>query len=72
MRDAGRVLEINTKRLLDEVILRWWHEEGGAAVSFGSNAHDGAKVGHGFVDAAAMVEAVGFRRQDDPLDFSRR
>ena len=72
VRDADRVLEINTRRPLDEVILRWWYDEGGAAVSFGSDAHDGTKVGHRFADAAAMAEAIGFRRQDDPLDFWRR
>jgi len=70
--DAGRILEINTRRPLDEVILRWWHDEGGSAVSFGSDAHEGARVGYGFVDAAAMAEAAGFRRQADPLDFWRR
>jgi len=35
-----------------------------------SSRSDG--VGHGFTDAAAMAEAVGFRRQADPLDFWRR
>lgn len=72
LRDADRILEINTRRPLDPEILRWWHEEGGAAVSFGSDAHEGAKVGHGFADAAAMAEAAGFRPQADPHDFWRR
>ena len=72
VQQAGRILEINTRRPLDEMILRWWFDEGGAAVSFGSDAHDGTRVGHGFADAAAMAEAVGFRPQSDPLDFWRR
>jgi len=72
VRDADRVLEINTRRPLDVAILRWWYEEGGGAVSFGSDAHEGAKVGSGFARAAAMAEATGFRPQTDPLDFWRR
>jgi histidinol-phosphatase (PHP family) len=72
VRDADRVLEINTRRPLEEVILRWWYDEGGVAVSFGSDAHEGTKVGAGFRDAAAMAEAIGFRQQPDPLDFWRR
>ncbi len=72
IRTAGRVLEVNTRRPLDAAILTWWHEEGGAALSFGSDAHEGARVGHGFAHAAAMAEAAGFRPQNDPLDFWRR
>ena len=48
------------------------YAEGGAAVSFGSDAHDGPSVGRGFVEAAAMAESAGFRPQADPLDFWRR
>ena len=72
IRDADRVLEINTRRPLDAEIVRWWYAEGGGAVSFGSDAHQGSKVGGGFASAAAMAEAVGFRPQDDPFDFWRR
>jgi histidinol-phosphatase (PHP family) len=72
VQQADRILEINTRRPLDEVILRWWHDAGGTAVSFGSDAHEGGRVGHGFTDASAMAEAAGFRRQSDPLDFWRR
>ena len=45
---------------------------GGEAVSFGSDAHQPSVVGHGFADAAAMVEAHGFRPGRDPHDFWRR
>ncbi len=69
---SGRVLEINTRRRLDPRILDWWADVGGTAVSFGSDAHEGGRVGHGFVEAMAMAEAAGFRRQPDPLDFWRR
>ncbi len=72
IRDADRVLEINTRRPLDAVILTWWYEERGAAVSFGSDAHEGARVGDGFAEAAAMAEAAGFHPQRDPLDFWSR
>lgn len=66
---AGRVLEINTSIGLDPVILRWWHQEGGPAVSFGSDAHTGGDVGRGFVEAVASAEGAGFRRPDDALRF---
>lgn len=70
--DADRILEINTRRQLDPRVVGWWREEGGKAVSFGSDAHEGGKVGSGFAEAAAMAETAGFRRQADPLDFWRR
>lgn len=66
---SGRVLEINTRLPLDPLIVRWWHEVGGAAVSFGSDAHTEAKVGYGFADAAAVAEAAGFRPGADRFDF---
>ena len=58
---TGRVLEINTSRALSPEITRWWYEEGGTAVSFGSDAHDPASIAHRFTEAAAMAEAIGFR-----------
>ncbi len=72
VRDADRILEINTRRPLDQVIIDWWFEEGGAAVSFGSDAHVGSLVASGFADASAMAVAAGFRPQRDPMDFWRR
>lgn len=68
---SGRVLEINTRLKLDPLIVGWWADVGGGAVSFGSDAHEGAKVASGFRDAMALAEAAGFRRQADPLDFWR-
>ena len=69
---SGRVLEINSRLPFDPVLVHWWHEVGGGAVSFGSDAHTPGAVARGFADAAAVAEAAGFRPQDDPLDFWRR
>lgn len=69
---SGRALEINTRIPLDPVVVRWWHQVGGDAVSFGSDAHTPGAVGNGFGEASAMAEAIGFKRQADPYDFWRR
>ncbi len=67
-----RVLEINTKTPLASVdLVRWWREEGGAAVSFGSDAHLPNRVGDRFKLAVDVVEAAGFRPGRDPYDFWR-
>jgi histidinol-phosphatase (PHP family) len=67
--DSGRALEINTRVPLSETILTWWREEGGDAVTFGSDAHLPSFVGHGFADAARMAEAYGFRPGRSPYDI---
>lgn len=69
---SGRALEVNTKVPLPGEVVRWWFEEGGDAVAFGSDAHEPGLVGHGFPEAAAMVEASGFRPGRTPHDFWRR
>ena len=69
---SGRVLEINSRLPLDPVLVRWWHEVGGDAVSFGSDAHTPDGVGRGFVEATAVAEAAGFRRGADRFDLWRR
>jgi histidinol-phosphatase (PHP family) len=66
---SGRALEISTRIPLHATILTWWHEEGGDAVTFGSDAHLPDFVGHGFRDAAAMAEAHGFRPGRSPYDL---
>ncbi|GLY02686.1 PHP domain-containing protein [Actinoplanes sp. NBRC 101535] len=58
---SGRALEVNTRLPMDATILRWWHQEGGEAITFGSDAHTPDAVGHGFAAAAHMAEAYGFR-----------
>ena len=69
---SGRALELNTRLPLDQRIVQLWHEVGGPAVSFGSDAHTEARVGIGFPRASAMAEAAGFRRGADHFDFWRR
>jgi histidinol-phosphatase (PHP family) len=69
---SGRALEINTRLPLHEIILTWWHEEGGDAVTFGSDAHLPALVAHGFAEAAQMAEAHGFRPGKNPYDLWAR
>ena len=70
---SGRALEINTRLPLHPTVLAWWHQEGGDAVTFGSDAHLPALVGHGFAEAAQLAEAHGFRPGRRPHDpWSRR
>ena len=66
---SGRALEINTRLPLHATILTWWHEEGGDAVTFGSDAHQPERVGQGFTEAAHMAEAHGFRPGRNPYDL---
>lgn len=68
---AGLALEVSTKLPLHESILRWWREEGGQAISFGSDAHDPRAVAQNFKEATRIAEAHGFREGQDPLDYWR-
>ena len=69
--DSGRALEMNTRRLWSW-IPQWWQEEGGQAVSFGSDAHVPELLAHGFPEAMHMVDHVGFRPGASPEDFWNR
>src|SRR5438270_4541133 len=73
---SGRVLEVNTTRgnvlCPGQIVLRWWREAGGQAVSFGSDAHDPDRIAAGFEPARQMVEAAGFKPAKDPTHFWRR
>ncbi len=69
---ASRVLEFNTRVPLDPRIVSWWHQAGGDAVSFASDAHHPAAVARDFARAAEMVLACGFRPGRDPHDLWRR
>jgi histidinol-phosphatase (PHP family) len=70
---SGRVLEVNTSSpLASTEQLRWWYQEGGSAVSFGSDAHVPTRVGDRFGVAVDVVEAAGFRPGRDRFDFWRR
>jgi histidinol-phosphatase (PHP family) len=66
---AGKALEINTVLPLHPTVVRWWHEAGGGAVSFGSDAHEPAELGRRFAEAAGLAEACGFRPGRDPHDL---
>jgi len=74
---SGRILELNSSRALahprgpnpGEVTVRWWYEEGGAAVSFGSDAHSADLVAAGVSGLGAIAQAAGFRAGADPLAF---
>ena len=69
---SGRVLEINTySPLASAGLLRWWREEGGRAVSFGSDAHAPGRVGDKFAEAMVIADAAGFSKGAGPFDFWR-
>ncbi len=71
--ETGRALEVNTTSPLASVdLVRWFREEGGEAVSFGSDAHTPHAVGQRFDLAVDVVEAAGFRPGRDRFDFWRR
>ena len=73
---TGRALEVNTSRGMEPrrglcpgpEVLRWWREEGGRALFFGSDAHDPAGLMRGFEVALEAAEAAGFSRGPNPLD----
>lgn len=67
--DSGRALEVNTRRPLEGRVIRWWHEAGGDAVAFGSDAHHPEALAHGFRDSAALAEACGFRPGPAPFEL---
>jgi histidinol-phosphatase (PHP family) len=66
---SGRALEVNTRIPLHSTLLSWWREEGGEAVTFGSDAHEPSDVARGFREAADMAEAHGFGPSHSPSDF---
>jgi len=63
-----KALEFNTKVPLSPQLLRWWHAEGGAGITFASDAHEPAMLGRGFPEAASIAEACGFRPGSTPYD----
>jgi histidinol-phosphatase (PHP family) len=66
--DGGRALEMNTRRLWPW-IPQWWKEEGGKAITFGSDTHVPDDLADHFPEAVAMVEHYGFRPGRTPHDF---
>ena len=69
---SGRALELNTTVPLPAQIARWWHEAGGDALTFGSDAHKPSSVAREFDAAAAVAEAAGFQPGRHPHDTWRR
>ena len=70
--DSGRALEVNTRGQVHPEIIRWWRDEGGTAITFGSDAHDPTALAHGFHEAVAVVEAHGFTSGRHTHDFWTR
>ncbi len=76
----GCVLELNTTRGVEPhrglcpgpTVLGWWVEEGGRAISMGSDAHDPERIALGFELACQLASAAGFRPNDDPAGCWRR
>jgi histidinol-phosphatase (PHP family) len=76
----GAILEVNTTRGADPArglcpgptVVGWWREEGGEAVSFGSDSHDPWKIAEGFELAGRLVEAAGFKASPEPAGLWRR
>jgi histidinol-phosphatase (PHP family) len=66
---SGRALELNTRVPLSPVIVRWWHEAGGDALAFGSDAHEPGLVADRFAVAADLATAAGFWPGRDLHDF---
>lgn len=70
-------LEINTTRggtperwlCPGPEVVKWWREEGGRRLSFGSDAHSPDLIAAGFDLAAQAAAAAGFKPQDDPTAF---
>jgi histidinol-phosphatase (PHP family) len=70
---SGRALELNTSSpLASAELIRWWWQEGGDSVSFGSDAHRAVRVGDKFDVAVDVVESAGFAPGRDRFDFWRR
>jgi len=73
----GSALELNTTRGAEPsrglcpgaVVLGWWVEEGGRALSTGSDAHSPEMIAMGFELASRLAEAAGFRPNDDPAGY---
>lgn len=64
---SDRTLELNTRRLWPW-IPRWWAEEGGKRVRFGSDAHTPHDLAAHFYEAVDMAEHFGFHPGTTPGD----
>ena len=66
---AGVALEINTVLPLHPAVVAWWHDVGGEAVSFGSDAHAPQELARRLREASHLAEASGFRPGRDPHEL---
>ncbi|HMO50038.1 MAG TPA: histidinol-phosphatase HisJ family protein [Kiritimatiellia bacterium] len=67
--EAGMAIEINTSGLTHDVAEMYpalhvlsWAAERGIGLTFGSDAHQPERVGHGFGEALALARLAGFTR----------
>lgn len=65
--ESDRILELNTRQL-GHWVPKWWAEEGGRAVTFGSDAHEPQFLATGFPEATLMAESCGFGPGATPQD----
>jgi histidinol-phosphatase (PHP family) len=73
---AGLALEINTNAgklghgpCPGPEVVTWWRQEGGTAVTFGSDAHRPDDILAGFIVVRAMAEGAGFRPSGHRFGF---
>lgn len=64
--EGDRALEVNARLPLHPTILRWWPQEGGRLVTFGSDAHEPATLADGLRGVAEMAAAQGFSPDSRP------
>ncbi len=69
---TGRALEVNTRLPLAPVVVDWWHQAGGEAVTFGSDAHRPDRLAARFAETAEMVAGHGYRPDGHPGGMWRR
>ncbi len=66
---SDRALEVDTRLPLDPLIVMWWRQEGGTALTFGSDVHDSHFIAQGLDVAAVMVSEHGFRPDGERSGF---
>jgi len=64
--ERDRALELNTRDELRSDLLELWIDEGGRAVTFGSDAHSPEQLGTGLERAAVLAREHGFAPAEDP------
>jgi histidinol-phosphatase (PHP family) len=69
---SGRALELNIGGPIRPWIPQWWAEEGGRAITFGSDAHTIDWLAGNFYEGMAMAEHFGFHPGRRPQDFWTR